>query len=150
MLLLILFVRHRSWVLGTKYASPLIEWVSARGIPTANTSESSNFDLAGCWPQNYGWLPYIGYGEISSLRVILSGEKNARIFLKVETRRANGNAVWISQKNELCLENIRLLLCSPRDPTFGRPTGFDFGLFALRSRWQTRGKTSRYRTSINS
>ena len=39
----------------------------------------------------------------SVLRVILSGEKNARIFLKVETRRANGNAVWISQKIELSL-----------------------------------------------
>ena len=39
------------------------------------------------------------------LRVILSGEKNARIFLKVETRRANGNAVWISQKIELSLIN---------------------------------------------
>ena len=39
------------------------------------------------------------------LRVILSGEKNARIFLKVETRRANGIAVWISQKIELSLIN---------------------------------------------
>ena len=84
------------------------------------------------------------------LRVILSEERISAKLSQVETRRANGNAVWISQKSELNLENNSILnlitVRSDRIAVALRVSTSDSASLRPSLKMTHGGDTSRYRT----